>query len=111
MAKVTPVLLSGGTGMRLWPLSREAYPKQLLPLAGQETLLQGTAQRVASPDLFKDLLVIANAEHRFVVAEQLRAIEAKVSRIVLEPFGRNTAPRPPSRRCLQAARSRRPSSS
>ena len=92
MAKVTPVLLSGGTGTRLWPLSREAYPKQLLPLAGQETLLQGTAQRVASPDLFKDLLVIANAEHRFVVAEQLRAIEAKVSRIVLEPFGRNTAP-------------------
>src|SRR3712207_5828949 len=92
MAKVTPVLLSGGTGTRLWPLSREAYPKQLLPLVNSETLLQDTARRVAAPDLFEDLLVIANAEHRFVIAEQLRAIEARSSRIVLEPVGRNTAP-------------------
>jgi mannose-1-phosphate guanylyltransferase / mannose-6-phosphate isomerase len=92
MVKVTPVLLSGGTGTRLWPLSREAYPKQLLPLVDTETLLQGTARRVAAPDLFTDLLVIANAEHRFVIAEQLRAIDAKVSRLVLEPVGRNTAP-------------------
>jgi len=92
MGKVTPVLLSGGTGTRLWPLSREAYPKQLLPLIDHETLLQGTAKRVATSELFADLLVIANAEHRFVIAEQLRAIDANVSRVVLEPFGRNTAP-------------------
>ncbi len=92
MAKVTPVLLSGGTGTRLWPLSREAYPKQLLPLLDEETLLQATAKRVAAPDLFADLLVIANAEHRFVIAEQLRAIDAKVARVILEPVGRNTAP-------------------
>jgi mannose-1-phosphate guanylyltransferase/mannose-6-phosphate isomerase len=92
MVKVTPVLLSGGTGTRLWPLSREAYPKQLLPLVDTETLLQGTARRVAASDLFTDILVIANAEHRFVIAEQLRAIDAKVSRLVLEPVGRNTAP-------------------
>jgi mannose-1-phosphate guanylyltransferase/mannose-6-phosphate isomerase len=91
MVKVTPVLLSGGTGTRLWPLSREAYPKQLLPLVDDETLLQGTARRVADSDLFRDLLVIANTEHRFVIAEQLRSIDAKASRVVLEPFGRNTA--------------------
>jgi mannose-1-phosphate guanylyltransferase/mannose-1-phosphate guanylyltransferase/mannose-6-phosphate isomerase len=92
MPKVIPVLLSGGTGTRLWPLSRETYPKQLLPLVDQETLLQGTARRVTAGDLFSDLLVIANAEHRFVIAEQLRALDAASPRIVLEPVGRNTAP-------------------
>ena len=92
MGKLTPVLLSGGTGSRLWPLSREAYPKQLLSLVGAQTLLQATAQRAGNPTKFEPLIVMANAEHRFVIAEQLQAIKASVSRIVLEPFGRNTAP-------------------
>lgn len=92
MTSVVPVLLSGGSGSRLWPLSREAYPKQLLPLASDETLLQQTARRTADPQRFAPLLVVANAEHRFVVAEQLRAIGVPIGRIVLEPAGRNTAP-------------------
>ncbi len=73
---VHPVILSGGVGSRLWPLSRELYPKQLLPLVGANTLLQDTAARVAAratgPDLFAAPLVIGNAEHRFIIAEQLR---------------------------------------
>ncbi|NIX76199.1 mannose-1-phosphate guanylyltransferase/mannose-6-phosphate isomerase [Microvirga terricola] len=92
MKKITPVILSGGTGTRLWPLSRESYPKQLLPLVAEETLLQQTARRVADPALFNDLVVVANAEHRFVIAEQLRCIGMSARRIALEPMGRNTAP-------------------
>lgn len=91
MDRVVPVLLSGGTGSRLWPLSREAYPKQLLPLAGPETMLQQTARRVLDPRRFEPLMVVANAEHRFIIAEQLRGIGAKGARVVLEPQGRNTA--------------------
>lgn len=91
ISKVVPVLLSGGTGTRLWPLSREAYPKQLLPLLGPETMLQETARRVFDPERFERLIVVANAEHRFVIAEQLRAIGASPGSIVLEPQGRNTA--------------------
>jgi mannose-1-phosphate guanylyltransferase/mannose-6-phosphate isomerase len=91
MGKVVPVVLSGGTGSRLWPLSRDAYPKQLLPLAGSESMLQQVARRASDPDRFEPLLVVANAEHRFVIAEQLRAIGLR-GRIVLEPEGRNTAP-------------------
>jgi mannose-1-phosphate guanylyltransferase/mannose-6-phosphate isomerase len=87
---ITPVLLSGGSGTRMWPLSRESYPKQLLSLAGERTMLQETALRVADRALFKPPLVIANAEHRFVIAEQLRAIGVTDATIVLEPFGRNT---------------------
>lgn len=89
---ITPVILSGGTGTRLWPLSRQSYPKQLLPLAGERTMLQEAVLRAADPDLFAPPIVIANAEHRFVIAEQLRAIGVANGRIVLEPFGRNTAP-------------------
>lgn len=92
MRKIIPVLMSGGNGSRLWPLSREAYPKQLLPLMGENTLLQETAQRVMDSPLFSPLMVIANAEHRFIVAEQLRKIGCSSAKIVLEPFGRNTAP-------------------
>jgi mannose-1-phosphate guanylyltransferase/mannose-6-phosphate isomerase len=90
--RIIPVLLSGGTGSRLWPLSRETYPKQLLSLLGEKTLLQQTALRVRDPLLFTDPVVIANAEHRFVIGEQLRAVGITNPTIVLEPFGRNTAP-------------------
>ncbi|MBL8255322.1 MAG: mannose-1-phosphate guanylyltransferase/mannose-6-phosphate isomerase [Pseudoxanthomonas mexicana] len=91
MAKLQPVLLSGGSGTRLWPLSREAYPKQFLPLAGDDTMVQATWRRVeAIADLAP--IVVANEEHRFLVAEQLRQIGAPVPAIVLEPVGRNTAP-------------------
>ena len=91
MAKLQPVLLSGGSGTRLWPLSREAYPKQFLPLAGEDTLLQDTWRRVA-PIADAAPIVVANEEHRFLVAEQLRQLGAPTPAIVLEPVGRNTAP-------------------
>ncbi|GAB1406378.1 mannose-1-phosphate guanylyltransferase/mannose-6-phosphate isomerase [Thermomonas brevis] len=86
-----PVLLSGGSGTRLWPLSREAYPKQFLPLAGEDTMLQATWRRVAG---IADAapIVIAGEDHRFLVAEQLRQADAPTPAIVLEPVGRNTAP-------------------
>ncbi len=90
---IQPVILSGGSGTRLWPLSREKYPKQLLPLMGADSLLQATARRVdgitdcemAAP------MVVCNEEYRFVIAEQLRLI-GKPGPVVLEPVGRNTAP-------------------
>ena len=95
MAKIptiTPVILSGGSGTRLWPMSRESFPKQLLPLASEQSLLQQTAQRVSADKSFAPPMVICNAEHRFVVAEQLRAIDIEPKAIVLEPVVRNTAP-------------------
>lgn len=91
MAQLQPVLLSGGSGTRLWPLSREAYPKQFLPLAGDDTMVQATWRRVeALADMAP--IVVANEEHRFLVAEQLRQVGAPVPAILLEPVGRNTAP-------------------
>lgn len=89
---IVPVLLSGGAGTRLWPLSRETYPKQLLSLLGGQTLLQQTASRVTDRTRFSAPLVIAHEEHRFVIAEQLRALGIKDPTIVLEPVRRNTAP-------------------
>ncbi|HVI33722.1 mannose-1-phosphate guanylyltransferase/mannose-6-phosphate isomerase [Phenylobacterium sp.] len=89
--KIYPVILSGGSGSRLWPLSRESYPKQLLPLAGPRTMLQETALRVADAKRFHPVMVVANAEHRFVIAEQLREAGAAAPTIVLEPAARNTA--------------------
>ena len=91
MATLQPVLLSGGSGTRLWPLSREAYPKQFLPLASDDTMLQATWKRVAA---IADAapIVVAGEDHRFLVAEQLRQIGAPTPAIVLEPLGRNTAP-------------------
>jgi mannose-1-phosphate guanylyltransferase/mannose-6-phosphate isomerase len=90
---VIPVILSGGSGTRLWPLSRPERPKQLLPLVTERTLLQdtlirtrGLGARAGAP------LVICNESHRFLVAEQLREIDAELRAIVLEPAGRNTAP-------------------
>ena len=86
-----PVILSGGAGTRLWPLSRELYPKQLLALLGPRTMLQQTALRVAGLDCAAPVIV-CNEAHRFLVAEQLRALRITPRAIVLEPFGRNTAP-------------------
>jgi len=100
---IVPVILSGGTGSRLWPLSRQSYPKQLLALAGEQTLLQSAVSRASDPALFGRPMVIANAEHRFVIAEQLRAIGAGKARIVLEPVGRNTAPAVAAAAVLAAA--------
>ena len=91
MSNLQVVLLSGGSGTRLWPLSREAYPKQFLPLAGEQTMLQDTWQRVA-PLTRNAPIVVANEEHRFLAAEQLRLVGVENAAIVLEPAGRNTAP-------------------
>ena len=91
MENLQPVLLSGGSGTRLWPLSREAYPKQFLPLAGEATMLQDTWLRVA-PLAGAPPIVVANEEHRFLAAEQLRLVGVEHAAIVLEPAGRNTAP-------------------
>jgi mannose-1-phosphate guanylyltransferase/mannose-6-phosphate isomerase len=89
---IIPVILSGGAGTRLWPLSRELYPKQFLPLTGERSLLQQTVLRLQGlPDLAPPL-VVCNEEHRFLVAEQLRAVGVAGGEILLEPAGRNTAP-------------------
>jgi mannose-1-phosphate guanylyltransferase/mannose-6-phosphate isomerase len=88
---IHPVILSGGVGSRLWPLSRSLYPKQLLPLAGERTMIQETALRV-SGEQFARPLVICNHEHRFLIAEQMREAAIIPDTIVLEPVGRNTAP-------------------
>lgn len=90
--KLKPVILSGGTGTRLWPLSRAALPKHLLALDGAETLLQQTARRVADPDRFQPPILIAADAHRFVIADQLADIGIAPSALLLEPVGRNTAP-------------------
>ncbi len=90
-AMIHPVILCGGTGSRLWPISREMYPKQFLPLIGERTMLEETVLRVAGAEFAAPLLV-ANEEHRFVVAEQLRVCGVEAAEIFLEPFGRNTAP-------------------
>lgn len=89
--RIIPVLLSGGAGTRLWPLSRETYPKQLLSLLDEKTLLQQAALRVNDPRLFGNLMVVANVEHRFAIADQLRSIDVVDPTLILEPFGRNTA--------------------
>ena len=88
---LTPVILSGGSGTRLWPLSRELYPKQLLKLVGTHTMLQDTARRLDGLDAGPPI-VVCNEEHRFLVAEQLRQLGTPARAIILEPVGRNTAP-------------------
>ncbi len=87
-----PVILSGGSGTRLWPLSRAALPKQLLPLASDRTMLQETVTRLAGLADCGAPLVICNNDHRFLIAEQLREIGVEPLGIFLEPMGRNTAP-------------------
>ena len=87
---ITPVIMAGGSGTRLWPLSRAGHPKQFLALNGDKTMLQQTAERLSGLST-SDSVTICNEEHRFFVAEQLREIDA-LGKIVLEPVGRNTAP-------------------
>ncbi|GAN77649.1 mannose-1-phosphate guanylyltransferase/mannose-6-phosphate isomerase [Acidisphaera rubrifaciens] len=88
---VIPVILSGGSGTRLWPVSRESFPKQLWPLLSEHSLLQETALRATGPR-FGAPMVVCNQEHRFLIAEQLRGAAVQDARIVLEPVGRNSAP-------------------
>lgn len=89
---ITPVVLSGGSGTRLWPLSRKSHPKQLLPLLNQTSLLQDTINRLDGLDNIDRTVVICNEEYRFMVAEQAHATSIGTSDIILEPVGRNTAP-------------------
>ncbi|MEH8345804.1 sugar phosphate nucleotidyltransferase, partial [Klebsiella quasipneumoniae] len=86
-----PVIMAGGTGSRLWPMSRELYPKQFLRLYGQNSMLQETITRLSGLEIHEPM-VICNEEHRFLVAEQLRQLNRLSNNIILEPVGRNTAP-------------------
>tara|TARA_Y100001933_G_scaffold155619_1_gene153825 strand:+ start:333 stop:1763 length:1431 start_codon:yes stop_codon:yes gene_type:complete len=94
MDKIIPIILCGGKGTRLWPLSRECYPKQFLSLCGdsEKSLLQKTYERIANIKGMQEPIVICNEQHRFLVAEQFRSIGIKPKAIILEPEGRNTAP-------------------
>ena len=89
---IHPVILSGGSGTRLWPMSRAAFPKQLQPLLSARSLLQDSVARVLQAHLFAAPVILANEEHRFIIAEQLRQIDVKPQTIMLEPIARNTAP-------------------
>lgn len=90
--QLIPVILSGGSGTRLWPMSRALYPKQLMALVGEESLLQQTVRRARRAAPASAPVVVCNHEHRFQVAEQLRALDIDDARILLEPCARNTAP-------------------
>ena len=91
---IQPVILAGGSGTRLWPLSRSSFPKQFLSLTkeGKETMLQLTLGRIMDFENLINPILVCNEEHRFIAAEQMRAINVKPRSIFLEPFGRNTAP-------------------
>ena len=93
-AKVIPVILCGGKGTRLWPLSRKSFPKQFLALgsSNENSLLQNTQQRLKGIENLMEPILICNRENRFLVAEQMREIKINPISIILEPFGRNTAP-------------------
>ena len=84
MARLYPVILSGGVGSRLWPLSRSLFPKQFLALTGDRSLIQDTVLRAAGPNFAKPVIV-CNAEHRFLIAEQMRAAGITPESILLEP--------------------------
>ena len=87
---IVPIILSGGSGTRLWPLSRKHYPKQFISLVNQTTLFQDTILRL--PEEMDEPTIVCNESHRFLVAEQLRQINKKSNNIILEPIGKNTAP-------------------
>jgi len=89
---IVPVILCGGSGTRLWPMSRELYPKQFLRLVGEGTMLQDTVSRLGGIDSSQTPVFVCNEEHRFLVAEQIRGLGISPQSIVLEPEGRNTAP-------------------
>jgi len=92
MTILFPAIMSGGSGTRLWPLSRALHPKQFLSLAGNVSMLQQTVQRLAKIDGSVKPLIIGNNDHRFIIAEQLREIDVTPAALLLEPVGRNTAP-------------------
>jgi len=92
LLKIIPVILAGGSGARLWPLSRREYPKQYLPLVNDNTMLQDTILRLNGLDNLANPIIICNIAHRFLVAEQCKQIGLKNPKILLEPFARNTAP-------------------
>ena len=91
---IIPVILCGGSGTRLWPISRQSFPKQYLPLSSNDdkTLLQNTYGRVKDIKGICNPILVCNEEHRFIAAEQMREINTKPISILLEPFGKNTAP-------------------
>ena len=91
MNPITPVLLCGGVGSRLWPVSRQGRPKQYLNLIGQQSMLQQTLRRLEGLEQ-TDPIIVCNDEHRFLVAEQLRQLGIEKATIILEPEGKNTAP-------------------
>ena len=90
--QIIPVILSGGSGTRLWPLSRKQHPKQYLPLASDNTMLQETILRLNGLDNLANPIIVCNADHRFLVADQCQQIDITNPVILLEPVGRNTAP-------------------
>lgn len=89
---IIPVILAGGSGTRLWPLSRQLYPKQFLPLVNGRTLFQDTAMRLSKDNDIASPIIVCNEDYRFMVAEQMREMQLNPSKIILEPVGRNTAP-------------------
>ena len=91
---IVPVILCGGSGTRLWPLSRESFPKQYLAIGSEEnkSLLQNTQLRILDLENIRSPILICNENHRFIVAEQMREINTKNFSILLEPLGKNTAP-------------------
>jgi mannose-1-phosphate guanylyltransferase/mannose-6-phosphate isomerase len=91
MQQITPVILCGGSGSRLWPLSRKSYPKQFVPLVGDKTLFQSSSERLTGPQ-FKKPIIVTNSDYRFIVTEQLQEIGIDPGAILIEPERRNTAP-------------------
>ena len=91
MKQITPVILCGGSGSRLWPLSRKSYPKQFVPLIGDKTLFQDSTNRFTG-EQFKNPIIVTNSDYRFIVSEQLHEVGIDPGAILIEPEGRNTAP-------------------
>ncbi|MBT3766563.1 MAG: mannose-1-phosphate guanylyltransferase/mannose-6-phosphate isomerase [Rhodospirillaceae bacterium] len=92
LSKIIPIILSGGSGTRLWPQSRNSFPKQLLPFVSDHSLLQETALRLTEDQIFARPVVVCNLEHRFLILDQLREVSVEPADVIVEPTGRNTAP-------------------